>query len=297
MTQPSRAPALLGLTLATAIWGSTFLVTKDSLDTMSVGNFLLWRFGIAAVILLVLAPRRWLRLSRRDVRRGLIIGVFLGSGFLAQTTGLQQTSAAVSGFLTGLMVVLTPIVAAILFQERIAARGWVAVVVATVGLALLALQGWALSPGAGLTILGALLFALQIASLSHWATPDNSYGLTTVAVVVAAAMALVAALVGGGVSPPAGTDDWVAVLYLAVGATCLGFVLQAWSQAHLSTVTAAVIMTLEPVFAGAIAVLIGGETLTARMWLGSSLIVAAMLVAELGPRAGKDARVPQMEAF
>ena len=93
------------------------------------------RFGIAAVILLVLAPRRWLRLSRRDVRRGLIIGVFLGSGFLAQTTGLQQTSAAVSGFLTGLMVVLTPIVAAILFQERIAARGWVAVVVATVGLA------------------------------------------------------------------------------------------------------------------------------------------------------------------
>lgn len=195
------------------------------------------------------------------------------------------------------MVVLAPIVAVILFRERIAARGWVAVAVATVGLALLALQGWSLSPGAGLTILGALLFSLQIASLAHWATAENSYGLTTMAVVVSAAMALVVALLSGGVSLPASTTDWVAVLYLAVGATCLGFVLQAWSQAHLSTVTAAVIMTLEPVFAGAIAVLIGGETLTARMWLGSALIVAAMLVAELGPRRGQDARVPQMEAF
>ncbi len=297
MSPPSRLPAILGLVLATAIWGSTFLVTKDALDTMSVGNFLLWRFGIGAVILLAVAPRRWLGLSRQDVRRGLIIGVFLGGGFLAQTTGLQQTSAAVSGFLTGLMVVLAPIVAVILFRERIAARGWVAVAVATVGLALLALQGWSLSPGAGLTILGALLFSLQIASLAHWATAENSYGLTTMAVVVSAAMALVVALLSGGVSLPASTTDWVAVLYLAVGATCLGFVLQAWSQAHLSTVTAAVIMTLEPVFAGAIAVLIGGETLTARMWLGSALIVAAMLVAELGPRRGQDARVPQMEAF
>lgn len=295
--KPSRVPGILGLVLATAIWGSTFLVTKDVLDTMSVANFLVWRFGIAAVILLAVAPHRWRGLPGQDVRRGLLIGVFLGGGFLAQTAGLTQTSAAVSGFLTGLMVVLAPIVAAVLFRERIAARGWLAVAVATVGLAMLALQGWGLSPGAGMTILGALLFALQIASLSHWATRENSYGLTAIAVSVSAVMALAMAALGDGVRVPTQPDEWTAVLYLAIGATCLGFVLQAWSQSHLSTVTAAVIMTLEPVFAGAIAVLIGGESLTARMWLGSALIVAAMLVAELGPRRGEDAKVPQMEGL
>ncbi len=293
----SRLPGTLGLVLATAIWGSTFLVTKDTLGTMSVGNFLAWRFGIAAVILLVAAPRRWLSLSAAEVRRGLWIGVFLGGGFIAQTTGLQHTSAAVSGFLTGLMVVLAPIVASLLFRERIAARGWLAVAVATVGLALMALQGWGLSPGAGLTILGALLFAMQIASLSHWATRENSYGLTTLAVTVSAGMALVLALATDGLSAPTRQAEWISVVYLAVGATCLGFVIQAWSQAQLSTVTAVVIMTLEPVFAGAIAVLIGGETLTARMWLGAALIILAMLVAELGPRKGEDARVPQLEGL
>lgn len=74
MSPPSRLPAILGLVLATAIWGSTFLVTKDALDTMSVGNFLLWRFGIGAVILLAVAPRRWLGLSRQDVAEGSSLG-------------------------------------------------------------------------------------------------------------------------------------------------------------------------------------------------------------------------------
>ena len=290
-----RLPGIIGLVIATAIWGSTFLVTKDTLDTLSVANFLFWRFGIAAVVLLVASTRRWLSLTAEEWRRGLLLGLFLGSGFLAQTQGLLHTSAAVSGFVTGLMVVLTPLVAAVLYHERVQARGWAAVLVATLGLALISLQGWSLSPGVAVTILGAALFALQIASLSHWATKENSYGLTTVSVTVTALMCLIAALLTGGVSVPTQSADWTAILYLALGATCLGLVLQAWSQSHLSATTSAVIMTLEPAWAGAIAVVVGGEVLTTRMWLGAVLILAAMLIAELGPRRSRDSDVPWME--
>lgn len=291
----SRTPGIIGLVIATAIWGSTFLVTKDTLDTLSVANFLFWRFGIAAVVLLAGSPRRWLSLTSDEWRKGLLLGLFLGGGFLAQTQGLLHTSAAVSGFVTGLMVVLTPLVAAVLYRERVQARGWAAVFVATAGLALISLRGWSLSPGVAITVLGATLFALQIASLAHWATKENSYGLTTVSVAVTAMMCLIAALLTGGVAVPSSGPDWTAILYLALGATCLGLVLQAWSQSHLSATTAAVIMTLEPAWAGAIAVVIGGEVLTTRMWLGAALILTAMFIAELGPREKRDTEVPWVE--
>lgn len=295
-TEPrrSQAPGVVGLVLATAVWGSTFLVTKDALDTLAGANLLFWRFGVAAVVLCTVAPRRWLGLTRAEWRNGVLLGLFLGSGFLAQTEGLRHTSAAVSGFLTGLMVVFTPLVAAALFKEQITRQGWVAVAVATAGLALISLNGWILSPGAAITVLGALLFSLQIASLSRWATRKNSYGLTSVSVAVTAAVCLVAALIGPGVTVPSATEDWMAILYLALGATCLGLVLQAWSQSHLSATTAAVIMTLEPAFAAVFAVGIGGEALTARMWLGAVAILAAMFIAELGPRKCCDSQVPRV---
>jgi drug/metabolite transporter (DMT)-like permease len=295
--QRAHPTAILGLLAATVVWGSTFLVTKDTLDTMSVSNFLSWRFGVAAVILLLFAPRRWLRLTPEELRRGVLLGVFLGLGFLAQTQGLRETSAAVSGFLTGLMVVLTPLVAATAFREQVTARGWAAVGVATLGLALISLQGWSLSPGAGLTLVGAGFFAMQIASLSHWATPANGYGLTAVSVTVAALISIAVAATTGELTVPTQAAEWTSLLYLAVGATCLCLVLQAWSQSHLSATTSAVIMTFEPVFAGVIAVVIGGEILTVRMWLGGLVIVGAMFLAELGPRQCCDAEVPRVEAL
>lgn len=294
---PTHAAAVGGLLVATVVWGSTFLVTKQTLDSMSVPNFLSWRFGVAAVVLLLVAPRRWLSLTPTQRRHGALLGVFLGLGFLAQTQGLRETSAAVSGFLTGLMVVLTPLVAASAFREDVTGRGWAAVGVATLGLGLISLQGWTLSPGAGLTLLGAAFFAMQIASLSHWSTAASAYGLTTLSVAVAAAICIAVTLLRGEAVLPSRADEWGAVLYLAVGATCLGLVLQAWSQSHLAATTAAVIMTFEPVFAGLIAVGIGGEAGTARLWLGGAMIVGAMFLAELGPRRCCDAELPRVGAL
>lgn len=295
MARSGSTPATVALLAATALWGSTFLVTKNSLDTMSVTNLLAWRFGIAAVVLLALGGQRLRTMAARDRRRSGLIGLFLAGGFVAQTAGLQYTSAAVSGFLTGLMVVLTPLIAATLFGERVSRRGWLAVALAAAGLALVSLRGWEVSPGALLTLLGAAGFSLQIASLSHWATRENSYSLTTVSVTVAALACGVTAGLTGELTVPSGTEEWGALLYLALGATCLGLLLQAWSQSRLSATTSALLMTMEPVFAAMIAVLVGGETVSSRVWLGGLLIVAAMLLAELGPRGSRDACCPRLE--
>lgn len=128
---------------------------------------------------------------------------------MAQTAGLQYTSAAVSGFLTGLMVVLTPLIAAALFGERVSRRGWLAVALAgRLALALVSLRGWR-SPGVcAQRLLGAAGFSLQIASLSHWATRENSYSLTTVSVTVAALACGVTAGLTGEPSVPSGTEEW-----------------------------------------------------------------------------------------
>jgi hypothetical protein len=121
LRQWAPSAALVG---ATAIWGSTFVVTKDATEQMSVLGFLTWRFGIAAALLLVFGWREIRAMSTVVRRRSVVIGVFLGSGFIAQTYGLQATTAAVSSFVTGLMVVLTPVVASLLFGERVTRPAW-----------------------------------------------------------------------------------------------------------------------------------------------------------------------------
>lgn len=296
MTDRDRMGALVGLSAATVVWASTFLVTKQSLTGLEPASFLTWRFGAAAVVLLLLSPRRVLSLSRVERRRATVLGVLLGFGFLLQTSGLLTASAGLSGFLTGASVVLVPVVARLAFAEEVPASGWLAVALASAGVALLAggLSGGA-AIGAALTVAGAACFAGHIASLGTWATGPNAVGLTAWSVAVAALVTGAAALAGGGLAVPPDRQTWTAVAYLALLATCVGFVVQAWAQSALTATTAAVVMTLEPVFAAIIAAGVGGESLPALSWLGGLIVVAAMFVAELGARRCCDAMSPRLE--
>jgi drug/metabolite transporter (DMT)-like permease len=287
--------AVIALVAATVVWGSTFLVTKEALGTTPAASFLVWRFGLAAVVLALVRPGGVGGLTPDDRRRGLLLGAFLGAGFLLQTLGLRGTAAGVSGFLTGTAVVLTPVVAAAWFRRRVGGAGWVAVAVATAGIAVMSLRDVALSPPALLTLGGAACFAVHISSLSQWATRDNAVGLTTVSVAVAAVLCGVVAALGEGLDVPSGWPGWRSVVYLAVGATCLGFVVQAWAQSVLHATTAAVVMTMEPVFAAALAATAGDESLGTSVWVGGILVVASMFVAELGPRECCDAMAPRVE--
>jgi drug/metabolite transporter (DMT)-like permease len=287
--------SVLALVGATAVWGSTFVVTKGALPEMSAASFLVWRFGIAAVVLVLAAPR-WLReLTPWEVRQGVALGVFLGSGFLLQTHGLVDTDAGVSGFLTGTAVVLTPLVAAAFFGERVGRAGWAAVLVATAGMALLLLRGSTLTSGAALTVAGAACFALHIASLSRWATTGNALALTALSVCVATVLCAVWAVIHGGLEAPTAAATWWSVLYLALAATCVGFVVQAWAQSRLTATTAAVVMTMEPFFAAVFAMVAGHEALSVAGALGGVLIVSSMFLSELGPRRCCDALSPRVE--
>lgn len=294
-TTPLTIAAVVALLAATAVWGSTFLVTKQALGGASSASFVFWRFGIAAVLFVLLGRGRIRRLTTTDRRRGVALGVFLASGFLLQTAGLRDTEAGISGFLTGAAVVLTPVIAATVYREQVGTPGWAAVAVATGGLGLLVLRGQAVTAGAIATLAGAACFALHIASLSRWATRENAVGLTAVSVLAAAAAAGTVSILTGQLGRPPDGRAWASLIYLAVVATCIGFVVQAWAQSTLAATTAAVVMTMEPFFAALIATTVGRESLGVAGWAGGVLVVASMFVAELGVRRCCDAMAPRVE--
>lgn len=277
-----RLVAVLLLLLASAIWGSAFVVVKQAITQTSVLDFLAWRFILAGLLLAAARPRALLRLGSRGWRNGALLGLALAAGYVAQTYGLERTPAAVSGFLTGLEVVCTPVVGWALLRSRPAGRTWVAVMVATAGLAVLSLRGVPFGIGEGLTVVSAAVFALQIVGLEGWATAQEAYGLATVQLLTVGVVALVAAA-PSGLHLPSTPDLWGAVVLTAIAATAFAFVVQTWAQSHLSATSAAVVFTTEPVFAALFA-WASGEHLGWAVLAGGVLVVLAMLVMGAGSR-------------
>jgi drug/metabolite transporter (DMT)-like permease len=147
--------------------------------------------------------------------------------------------------------------------------------------------------GESLTLVSAALYALHIVALGAWSTPREALGLSIVQLAVITVVCWAGALPGGVELPTTGSD-WLATLYMALAAGAFALVVQTWAQAHMSATRAAIVMTMEPVFAAAFAVGWGGEDLSARMVGGGALVLAAMYLAELGPRRGRDAEVPHL---
>jgi len=186
----------------------------------------------------------------------------------------------VSGFITGTYVVLTPLITAVLLRERVPGTTWAAVGLATAGLALLSLRGLSVGVGEAITLLAAALYALHIVGLGRHSSHHIASGLSVVQMVVIAVICAIGAL-PGGVVLPATPADWAAVLYMVVFASILALWVQTWAQAHLPATRAAIVMTMEPVFATFFAVWLGGESLTSRMVLGGALVLAAMVAVEV----------------
>ena len=282
------------LVVVCVIWGSTFVVVKDAVQRMPVMDFLAWRFAIAAVAMALLRPGAVRRLSPAARWHGVVLGLALAAGYVAQTFGLERTPATVSGFITGLFVVFTPLCSGLLLRRRVEGTAWFAVAVATGGLALLSLRGLSVGTGEAITLLCAVSFALHIVGLGEWSTPSDAYGLAVVQLSTVAVASIVISA-PDTLSPPPDAGAWGAVLLTALGATAFGFWGQTWAQAHLAPTRAAVVMTMEPVFAGVFGVAIGGDHLGVRTVAGALLVLAAMYLVELGPRQGADAAVERLE--
>jgi len=265
------------LLLVSASWGLAFVVMKDAIERQSVNSFLFSRFLVAVIAMFLLKPSVIQSINREILRKGFIAGLFLASGYILQTLGLALTGAAVTGFITGLYVVATPVLAAIILRERITSFTWLCVAVATVGLALLSLNGWNLGYGEFLVFLCAIGFAAHIIALSKWSNGLDVYAMTIVQLATCALATGAISFIQGYEAPP-DRNGWYVVLFTAVICTAVAFVVQTWSQAHMSATKVAVILTMEVVFAALFAILFGGETLSLRALFGGVLVLIAMFM-------------------
>jgi drug/metabolite transporter (DMT)-like permease len=285
--------ATLAILAMTACWGSTFYLIKDLLDRVPVLDFLAVRFAIATVALTLLFPGALRRLSRQRRRYAVVLGLLYGLAQILQTAGLAHTPASVSGFITGMYVVCTPLLAALLLHARITRVTWGAVALATVGLGVLTLEGFSVGYGEAITLVASVLYALHIVGLGAWTDAREAMGMTIVQLLVITVVCFVAT-VPDGIVLPDNTGDWLSVVYMAVFAGALALAGQTWAQAHLPATRSAIIMSMEPVFAAFFAVLLGGELLTGRMFIGGLLVLTAMLVVELVPRRRIETEVPHI---
>ena len=263
------------LLTVSAAWGLSFIVMKDAIQRQSVNNFLFTRFALAVIVMILIRPQT-IKLFNKDLlQRGGLAGIFLGLGYIAQTLGLERTGAAITGFITGLYVVLTPLIASIVLKEKITKFTWLCIAVATFGLGLLSIRGFSVGIGEMFVLASAVLFAAHIIALSKWSSGRDVYAMTVIQLTMCAILAGLASAVEGYSLPP-DRGVWSVVIFTAVFATALAFIVQTWSQAHMSATKVAVILTMEVVFAALFAVVFGGESLTLQVSIGGAMVVLAM---------------------
>ncbi|CAN2191647.1 RhaT Permeases of the drug/metabolite transporter (DMT) superfamily [Candidatus Nanopelagicaceae bacterium] len=260
-----------------AAWGMAFVVMKDAIERQSVNNFLFTRFTLAVIVMVALKPQVLKKLDHDLIIRAGSAGIFLGLGYIFQTLGLARTGAAITGFVTGLYVVFTPLLAYFILKERMTKIIWGCVFLATIGLGLLSIRGFSVGIGEMLVLASAFFFAAHIIALGKWSSGRDVYAMTIVQLAMCALLSGLASIPEGYSAPP---DYGVlaVVVFTAVICTAVAFVVQTWSQAHMTTTKVAVILTMEVVFAALFAIIFGGERLTLQATLGGLMVLTAMFM-------------------
>ncbi|RME10444.1 MAG: EamA family transporter, partial [Ardenticatenia bacterium] len=216
----SRWQADLTLVFITVIWGSTFVMVKNALDDVQPMTFVAWRFWIATLVLVLLFRQQARTISRAEWRAGMLIGLFLAMGYIFQTIGLQYTTSAKAGFITGLNIVLVPIFSAMLLRQAPGRWAVLGVILATVGLALLSLNAdLTLQRGDAWVMACAVAFALHIVSISHFTARHSAISLAIVQIATVALAATLAAFVFEQPRVRLPLDTWGAIAFTGVVAT------------------------------------------------------------------------------
>jgi drug/metabolite transporter (DMT)-like permease len=282
MAVMSRTVGVLSLIGITVIWGTTFVVIKGALDTIPVPLLLALRFTLAGILL------AWAGIDRRAWKPAAILGALGFAGFATQTIGLSITSASNAAFITGLSVILTPMVGALGWRKRLLPRVFLAAAVALTGLGLMTLRGGAAAINTGdVWILAtALAYALFIVYLGEVAGKVKGTSLAMMQHIPMALLAWAWALPQVGKLAEVPLSTYLAIVYLAAIATALVAVVQTYAQRVVPAHVAALIFSLEPVFAALFALAILGERLGWIGWIGGALMVFAMFISELPTRRG-----------
>lgn len=272
------------LVLICVFWGMSFILVKQAIEEINLYYFIFLRFIVATSILLVIFSRRLRHLNLKLIRDGVILGGFLFIAFITQTVGLQYTSASNAGFITGLHVVLVPLVLAIFFKKMPALTATVGAVIAAAGLFFLTVSDqFTINKGDVWVILCSVSVAFQVILTGWYAVRHDVYLLALVQLITVLFLSGIATIVVEGATMPlTALSPFVimVIIVMAIFATAFNFTVQLWAQQYTTPTRAAVIYTMEPVFAALFAYLWGGEVLNVRGYLGAAMIFLGIILSE-----------------
>jgi drug/metabolite transporter (DMT)-like permease len=278
-TRKQELVAVLALLAVGASWGGGFVMMKEALHQVGVFDFLALRFTLATLAMIAVRPKTLRGLRGRDWVTGLVIGSLLGAGYIAQTIGLKLTTAAITGFLTGLYVVFTPLLARMIYRQKITLKVGIGAALATVGLGLISIKGASFEPNHLWLLACAILFALHIVALGRYSKGSNVYALTVLQLAAVSILCWFAAI-PSGFELPSQPEVWGAIGFTVIFCTAAAFLIQTWAQSKMDSSRVAIVLTSEVVFAAIFAVAVGQETLLPRVLIGGLILVISMLVVE-----------------
>ena len=299
LTHTTRRKALVADVLLFSVavfWGSNFVFIKSAVQRTSAlagGSivagtmlYLVLRYVVATGVFAVVQPRSWLGATRGDWARGGLLGAFYLTALVLQTIGLQRTSPGVSGFITGMSVAMVPFL--YWFVARRSPGRWqiIGAVIATIGLAALSLQGdFTLRWGDAITLLGTFFYALHIMTTGFFAPKVKPTTLAITQMAASAAALLVVTPFVVHITLDLPWQVWAAVVWTAVSGTIYAFFIQSWAQRYTTSTHAAILLGFESVFAAAAGIAAGMESVTWRLLVGGSLMLAGVFIVELLPSA------------
>ena len=271
----SKLTLYIAMISIAAVWGSSFVVMKDSLERQNVFSFLSSRFILAALLMVLYKPGVFRGLTKKFIYRGIIAGILLGGGYIFQTYGLTKTTVSNTGFITGLYLVFTPLISLIILKRHVLKIQWLAVVIATIGLFFISYNGVTIGLGEILVLISAFIYGAHFVALGEWSDGKNTYALTFIQVATVAALTSIFAFKDGFQVAPDSTV-WLAILYTAFFATFIGFLIQTKAQSVMSATVASVLLATETPFAVFFGLYFHSDPLTLRIITGGSLVMLAM---------------------
>jgi drug/metabolite transporter (DMT)-like permease len=271
---------LLALVVVTAIWGYTFVPVQKAVAVYPLFAFLAVRFAISTATLAPFAWRPLRALPRRGWAAGLGAGTLLAAAYGLQTAGLELTTVTSTGFITGLYVVFTPLIALAAFRTPVPAPVWIGVVLSLAGLMLLSGAPGGSWAGNLLVLGNAVAQSLQIVAMERFAPRYDARALTFLQMSVAFVGFTVVAVATGQVEAPPDAQTWYALVVTGVFAGALGYLVATWVQSRTTAARAALVFTLEAPFAALFGVLLLSETLGWAGWLGCAVMLSGIVLAE-----------------
>jgi drug/metabolite transporter (DMT)-like permease len=268
------------LVLVTAVWGVTFVQVKDAVALYPLFAFLAVRFWIATLTLAVPGLPRVRSLGRTGLTAGAFLGLLLAAGYTLQTAGLERTTVSSTGFVTGMYVVLTPLIALVLVRSSIGLSVWGGVALSTIGLAMLSGIHAGSVTGDLLVLAAAAVYSLQIVLMERHAPLYDAVAFTFVEMLAAGVALGVVAAALGDLHVPHGWTVWGALLVTGVFASALGFLVQTWAQRRTSATRTALAFTMEPVWTALFGYTLAGDRLGVLGWGGCAVIMAGIVLAE-----------------